>query len=515
MKHGLVCILAGAAAMVAAIAPSEAAPTRPPRTPEQIERLLETAPMVVHVKVDSVEANATVDPRLAWEVRGPVLEVLKGELLPGPISIHVESVVRAFDQPREALPRTEYVAALAPLGDPAERRFQLAGPHAFPADGTEARMLRGLVDRAEPVGTGGEGLRLVIQPEEKVFAPGGAKKLQLRLTNEGDASATYIQAPVAVRGEKLYLPGRGGLRIRDADGTLVPDRGNVLTGQAPPPPPTPALILPKASFVEVIDLDTYYELAPGRYTAVLILATPNGLGTIPSNGLSIQVGAVDLPPPVPLPPAIEAALLPADPEPPEVSITQVPPPASYRPGDASGGLAALLRPEQSTFELGMPVEVEFRLINVGPRTVKIDARLERTLTFHVTPVRGSPRPSPVRNVVTWPETTEIPAAHAYLREGDFWGRLLDLNILYGRELASLKGPSLTEVRSGKDLPYARYGPILYGFDEPGLYKIIATYDAGPIRPPEGGSPDPGWWTGDVRSNPILIQIVEAPAGVRR
>ena len=61
------------------------------------------------------------------------------------------------------------------------------------------------------------------------------------------------------------------------------------------PPPTPALVLPKASFVETVDLSKYYELSEGRYTLMVSLATPDGRGRVSSNGFSFQVGAVNLP----------------------------------------------------------------------------------------------------------------------------------------------------------------------------------------------------------------------------
>ncbi len=490
-----------------------------PETAKELKAAFKAAPLVVQFDVAMAQGNTQVDPRLVWEARGDLLEVLKGTLRPGPVSVHVDSFIRAFQASRTDLAGRQYVAALAPLGPETERRFQLAAGHAYAADSPEARYLRELAETARQQGEGGQDLRLRIQPLEKVFQPTGAKAVEVRLTNTGDDSATYIQAPIAERDGKLYLPGDGQIRVRDARGNVVPDTGNVLAGVTPPPPPTPALILPKASFVETVDLAKYYDLKPGRYTLALFLASPGLEGRIPSNGLTVQVGAVDLPEDTvgmpletlsPESPAVEPVLRARTGD----GIVDLPHPSSYKPSAAVSGLAALLKPTSKVYELGEPVSVELRLLNEGPRTLALDARLEQTLALNVVPVADSPQPTFVRQVIPWPAEETRPQAMAYLREGGFWGRVIDLNMLYGRDLDKLPSPTPAEIGAGKNLSYERFGRNLYGFPKPGLYQITGTYTVKRRQADTSDGPaDSAWWVGQVQTNPVLVRIVERGAAV--
>jgi len=409
---------------------------------------------------------------------------------------------------------------LAPLGDPAERRFQVVGGRAYAVGTREADHLRRLAESGVAAPPPAEGLALTVRPMASVFPVKGPKVIEVRLTNNGAASATYVQKPIAEVGGKLYLTGPGRIHIRTTSGELVPDRGNVVTGMAPPPPPQPALILPRAGYVENIDLDKYFDLPPGRYTFSMFLAAPDGRSRVASNGFSFQVGAVNLPeepepsevakpaPEAPRrAPSVGAA---AGPEA-AGQATSLPDPASYQPGEAAFGLAALLRPTKAEYTLGEPVTVEFRLINTGPRTVAVDTRLERTLAIKVEPVGESPQPLMIRQVIPWPADQAVPPPQrAYLREGAFWGRTIDLNTLYGKRLDAIEAPSPQEIARGKDLRYERFGRDLFGFTKPGTYRITATYTVS--RPKQGGAAgdQSQWWTGDVRSNTIAIRI--APKG---
>ena len=528
--------------------PEAAAPVGP-RAPvgiEDLKALYREADLIVQFQVETVQAKTDINPRLTWEVRGPVLDVVKGSLLPGQMAVHVDSVIRAFDMRRSEMEGRQFLAAVKPLGDAAQRRFQLVGPYAFLADSGEAQALRQLAASDVEKGSGNTTLELAVRPLQPVYPVTGPKMIEVRLTNTGADSATYLQAPICEKEGRLYLTGQGMIRIRDLSGRLVPDKGTLALGQVPPPPPTPALILPKASFVETIDLARYFELSEGRYTLVLALAMPDGRGRIASNGFSFQVGAVNLPeaprapaaaptgipatvgpapaaPPAPRPPEA-APPLPAETvslEPPLPTVrrpaapaVEIPDPAKYQPGKSTAGVAGLLRPSKAKFAINEPVDLEFRLINQGPRTVAVDARLERTLTLQVQPVGDSPKPDVVRQVIAWPaDGAAMPEERAYLREGAFWGRTINLNMLFGKSLEDLTAPTPEEVAAGKTPSYERFGKILFGFPKPGVYTVTAAYQVA-RQHPAGGSGDPArewpkeWWIGDIQTNPITIQIGE-------
>jgi len=511
--------------LATAIAGAAPAPATPPaQSPaDELEQAFNESSLVLEFQIDTVEANPTADPRLVWEARAALLDVHKGRLLPGRISIHVDSVVRAFDKPRTEVAGKQFVAPLKPLGDAVKRRFQIVGGRAYPVATPQADRLRKLGETSLPTGEGGSGLRLDVQPIEKVFPVEGPKVIEIRLSNESKTSATYIQTPIAEKNGKLYLPGRGLIRLQGTTGSPVPDKGNVLAGMVPPPPPQPALILPGAQLVETVDLDKYYTLPTGRYLLSMFLATPDARGRIASNGFSFQVGAVDLPEPVkPIPGEATPGKTTPVPEPPkpvqESGTTGKPPeaslpdPYSYEPGEVSFGLAGLLRPTQAVYTLGEPVTVELRLINAGPKTVAIDTRLERTLTVRVEPVDDSPQPLMIRQVIPWPaDTGTLPSERACLRESAFWGRTLNLNTLDGQSLDTTKAPTPQEIAEGKSLRYERFGRDLFGFTKPGTYKVSARYFVSRITNPGQNpptDPDKSWWTGDAQTNTITIRIAE-------
>jgi len=527
-----IAVLAAAVGASAALPAPEEAPAAdaPPPTPaDPMKEAYAEAPLLVEFQVDTVQANPTVDPRLVWEVRAALLDVLKGSLLPGRISVHVDSVVRVFDKPRDKVEGKAFIAALKPLGQAVQRRFQVVGLRAWPTDSREADRLRQLADTEVETGTtGGGGLVLTVKPVERVFPVQGAKVLEVRLTNNGKDSATYVQAPIVEQGGKLYLPGKGRLIIRTTTGEAVPDKGNVATGMVPPPPPQPALILPGASYVETVDLDKYYTLPAARYTLAMFLATPDGRGRIASNGFSFQVGAVDLPETPEKTPEKTPETVPAtqetpekmEPTPPRPAETpektpaakDLPEPHTYSPGEASFGLEALLRPTRAVYPLGEPVTVELQLINAGPRTVAVDTRLERTLTVTVEAVDDSPQPLMIRQVIPWPgDATLPPPERAYLREAAFWGRTVNLNTLYGKQLDTIEAPTPAELADVKTLRYERFGRNLFGFPKPGTYRISATYNVPRQKTGEEAGDNPSdktWWTGEAQSNTITIRVAE-------
>lgn len=527
MKHVRTVAVVMAVLAAAHLAPAYGQEGRPVAGIEVLKDLYKRAPLVVEFQVETVQANPTVEPRLVWEARGAILEVIKGRILPGTISVHVDSIVRVFGIPRAEIAGKQFVLPIKVLGDVATRRFQIIGQTAFPTKGQEADALRQLARTDLDTGSGGQSLQLTVRPIDKVFPVKGSKTLEIRLTNTGKDSATYLQAPISEKDGRLYLTGQGLLRIRDTTGRQIPDKGNITLGMMPPPPPKPALILPGANFVETLDLAKYFDLPGGRYTLVLVLATPDGRGRIPSNGFSFQVGAVNLPEP-PEKPRMTITGTPVKPTPPKPTSTtgqkpptaaapkpakasaNVPDPASYKPGKPSFGLTGLLRPSKAKYTLGEPVEIEFRLINDGPRTLAVDTRLERTLTIQVQQVDDSPQPLVVRQVIPWPPDSEqMPEERAYLRGGAFWGRTVNLNTLYGKSLDDLPAPTPQEIAAGKSLSYERFAKNLYGFPKPGIYNVTATYTVGKQAGAGSNQPVAGtklWWSYSVQTNTISIEI---------
>jgi hypothetical protein len=106
---------------------------------------------------------------------------------------------------------------------------------------------------------------------------------------------------------------------------------------------------------------------------------------------------------------------------------------------------------------------------------------------------------------------------AFLKEGAFWGRTINLNMLFGKTLEELPTPTPEEIASGKGLSYERYGKNLFGFPKPGIYTVTATYAVmRPQRPAvsNDGTKEPAkdapkeWWIGDIQTNSITIQIGE-------
>jgi hypothetical protein len=509
--------------------PADAPEAPPPKATdrphafEDLKAIYDAADLIVMFEVAGVQARTEVSTPLPWEVSATLMEVIKGKTEPGKIFVHVESTSKVFDLTRTELAKKQFVAALRPLADITQRRFQVVGVYAFPADGKEAQVFRQLAEADATRGSGGEGLqlqvRLIVGHTDKVFPVDSAKPVEIILTNTGKESATYLQAPIVERDGKLYLTGEGRFRLLDASGRAVPDKGTVLTGQVPPGQPTPALVLPQANFKETVDLAKHYNLSAGRYTLAVMLAPPTGKGRIVSNGLSFQVGAVNLPEAAPTketPAAVAPQPAPASgntvPAPPAKEAPKLPEPASYQPGQMVLGLAGLLRPNKSTYTLGEPIDLEFRLISRGQRTMAIDARLERTFTLAVKPVGESPEPLVIRQIIAWPADAQgLPTQRAYLREGAFWGQTLNLNMIKSRE--EIAAPTPEEIASGKDLSYERYGQTLFGFPKAGVYQVTATYKVPKPKPPAdnpGAAPPTDWWFGELVTNPITIQVVEPP-----
>jgi hypothetical protein len=120
----------------------------------------------------------------------------------------------------------------------------------------------------------------------------------------------------------------------------------------------------------------------------------------------------------------------------------------------------------------------------------------------------------VRQVIAWPtDGAAMPEERACLREGAFWGRTINLNMLFGKSLDDMPPPTPEEVAAGKTLSYERFGKNLFGFPKPGIYTVTATYQV-TRQHPAGGPGDPAkeppkeWWVGDIQTNAVTIQVGE-------
>jgi hypothetical protein len=105
----------------------------------------------------------------------------------------------------------------------------------------------------------------------------------------------------------------------------------------------------------------------------------------------------------------------------------------------------------------------------------------------------------------------MPEERAYLREGAFWGRTINLNSLWGKNADEGRKPTPEEIASGKGLPYERFGEFQFGFPKPGIYNVTAKYVVGKSAisdTPPGAQPNKEWWVGDIQTNVITIQILE-------
>jgi hypothetical protein len=491
---------------------------------EELKTAFRDAPLVIAFETQGLQGNPDPSDPHPWEVTGTLIEVFKGKLSPGSVTIHMQSVAKGLGVLRADLKGKEFVAFLRPLTNSSDRQFVLVGPSAFASAGPEALYIRSLAQADTNRGTGGPGLELTVRTIGKVFPVVGPKTVEVRLTNNGSETASYLQAPICERDGNLYLTGQGMLRVRDIQGRIIPYKANVMAGQPPKGPPAPAMILAGANFTLNVDLSKYYDLPEGRYTLAASLAAPDARSAIASGLLSFQVGGAPPVEPTPAPTKTAEPVRPPESvestEPPLPAVVApkrptgpvIPDPSKYAPGKSYKGLSALLKPVRAKTNLGDPIEVEFRLINEGPMTQVVDSRLERTLTITVQAVADSPEPLRLHQVIRWPaDGATAPDERAFLRDGAFWGRTINLNILGLKGQDEFKEVTAEEIAPGKNMPYERFGKYLFGFPKPGVYTITAKYLV--TRPAvtdttPGADPRKDWWSGEIETNRITIQIME-------
>jgi hypothetical protein len=461
---------------------------------EELQKAAKDALVVVVGTAKSVMGNTTADKRRLWEVTFNTTKLLKGKLASKEFKVHVESPVRSFDTSRSSLPGHSFVLPLVKLSAKAEPlRFRLVGERAFEAGSTEGKILsqiaEGTFRKPAPVN-----LKLLIESAEPAYSVDKPVVLKVKLTNIGAAAVTYLQAPIVERGDILYLAKHAEIRIRDNLGREVPDKGAVVRGVSLPDKPSPAYIISRASFSATVDLSKYFELGrKGKYAVTVALPTPDGRGLIESTEATFHVGASM---------SAVASTAARTGSPPAVPV-KLAEPVVYRPGRILGGLSSLLRPVKRVVRIGQPVMIEFRLTNVLKDMLSVETRLERVLTVYVREKHGSAPVRRIRQIIAWPTAPEgARRPLSWLEKSAFWGRVININSLYGMDTAAIEPPSPDDISGSGPFSYEKFGKTLFGFESPGTYEVYATYSCRR----SAGTSTPNLWSGTLTTNTIVITI---------
>ena len=450
-------------------------------------------------------AEGATGAGLAWQVPFRVVRVVRGECKEETIQVHLASPFADLGMARHDVSGVEFVLPLEPLEKLGEGHFGLIRSAGFATNTAEAAKMLELAEgkapaaAVEPAATGpeaappaaGGSLRVRITPVNPPFQVGKPALVRVTIENAGAEAIMYDATPLEIRDGGLYLSGRGTIKVIDGRGNPAPAKDTLHVGEATQ---MPLVIRGERDYEKELDLGRYFDLsAPGNYMVRLQLDGPEAGDLLQSNATSVQVIAAAAEP--------RPAAQPAD-EPQGPLAVRVPSPEAYRPGEPANGLSLLLKPVKAEYAVGEPILMEIRVINVGDVPVTLDARLERTLLVSVQEQAGSPA---VRQIFQRPAEDE-PAApgafypYAYLRRLGFWGKVVNVNSWYGRDASSL-------VEGGNDksqqASYERDGMTLFSFDEPGTYKVQATYS---IKP--RGGEGPKVWQGKTVSNPVFIQVVK-------
>ena len=380
------------------------------------------------------------------------------------------------------------------MADQDEGHFRLVADTGFLAGSAEARKLREIAS-GQVVAATVTPLRVRIEAVRPPYESGKPAPVRVVLANPDKNVVTYEQAPLEVRDGGLYLVGKGLLAVIDSRGNPAEIKETVHLGTPPPEPRTPLVIPAERNYVKEIDLGEYFDLTrAGNYMVKLSLPDPSGNEMMHSNTINVQVI-----------PSLAGRVAPPLEKSTGPESIRIPSPEVYRPGEPVNGLSSLLKPVKAEFEVGEQILVELRLINAGDVPLTLDSRLERTLLVGVQEQGGSPG---VRQMFQRPAEDDAKSEtyypYAYLRRLAFWGKVINVNSWYGRDPASLVEDRDDSARSSPlTACYERDGMTLFSFDEPGVYKIQATYHV----KPRGGN-GPRVWKGKVKSNPIFIRVVK-------
>jgi len=462
---------------------------------EELQAMVEDAEVLLLAKATGEPVSPGTDASgLPWRIPLEVQEVVKGQFEAKTLVLHVSSPISDLGTPRTKIPGVEFILPLVSMADQDAGHFKLVGDTGFIAGSAEARKLREIAS-GQVVAATVTSLRIRLEAVRPPFESGKPAPLRVVLDNPDKNVVTYEQAPLEVRSGALYLAGKSLLTVIDSRGNPAEMKGTVHLGTPLPEPPAPLVIPAERDYVRQIDLAEYFDLTrAGNYMVKLSLPDPSGNEMMHSNTINVQV----------IPSLAERVA------PPREELTgpesiRIPSSEVYRPSEPVNGLSSLLKPVKAEFEVGEQILVELRLINAGDMPLTLDSRLERTLLVGVQEQGGSPA---VRQMFQRPTEDDAKSEsyypYAYLRRLAFWGKIINVNSWYGRDAASL-----VEDRgdSGGSSPltacYERDGMTLFSFDEPGVYKIQATYHV----KPRGGD-GPRVWKGKVKSNPIFIRVVK-------
>jgi len=499
IRYSVCCLVFGVLAAVALAAPEASAQGLGRRFDfAELKQMVDDAELLVGAKVlaEPVSRGAGEDG-LAWRVPFEVLEVVKGRFEAKTVDVYVKSPFEALNCLRAQLPGKEYLLPLVPMGGDAESGFALVQGVGFAAGSPEAGKLVEIAGgkvTSETVIP----LRVRLSATGAPYESGKPAPVKVTLENVSDEAIAYTQAPLDLRYPDLYLVGESDLIVLDGRGSAVPRKEALHVGVAPPPPALPLVVPPKGSHERDLDLSTYCDLGrPGIYMVTLALAGPDGKELLRSNTISMQIIA---PLSAPVEPGDPSASTAAD-------ALRIPSPGAYQPGKTENGLAGLLRPIRAEFEVGEPITLELRLINLSDRAVDVDTRLERTLLVDVQEQGDSPAARPLLQHHDWPADEDAKASwSAHLRPAAFWGKLVNVNSLYGRDAASLMAAGNAAMSGAVEPAYETHGMTLFSFDKPGVHKIQATYQS---KPRAGG---PRLWAGKLATNPVFVRVV--PQGGR-
>ncbi len=493
IRFGLFVAVAVVVAVFLAAPPASAQDLGKRFSLDELNHMVADATLVVRAKA-TAEPVSEGDKALPWKIPCQVVEVLKGKFAETTLDLRIQSPLDELSTARKAVPGVEYILPLVAVEKVTGAQFRLAGAAGFPVGTPEALKVAELARGGAATGTLTP-LRLRIEPTRPPYPVGQPALLRIVIDNPSKNAVLYEQAPVELREGTLYLTGAGRLDVTDGRGNSVAPKPTVREGGLPPAPPTPKTIPAERNFQTEIDLAQFFDLSrPGNYMVSMVLDSPDGKEQLKSSVINLQI----IPPPAaPLPePPVKAT---------GPDAIRIPSPDVYEPGAPVNGLAALLKPIRPEFAVGEKILVEFRLVNAGEQPMLIDTRLERTLQVTVTAQAGSPVIRPFIQRINWPEDDPKDKDYylSYLRPLAFWGKLVDVNSVYGRSEESLLSQApATAPRT--DLDYEKYGQTLFSFDAPGVYKIQATY----VVKPRGGD-GPKVWASKLSSNPIFVRVLAA------
>ncbi len=461
---------------------------------EELAKMADEAEVLVRGRAGPPVIVPDAPRGLDYAVPFEVIELYKGTLTEKAFQLRLSSTATELMTRRNEVAGKEFVLPLAAVEE-IEGAYKLSAGAGFAVGSNEAlrlmEMAAGKVER-----TVVSPLRLHVEPLRPSFPLGQPAIIVVRLENPSEETILFEQAPIEVRDGNLYLAGNGFIDVIKSSQDVAAKE--TLKIRQSPEEPTPAAILPKESLRKEIDLTEYFDFqAPGVYSVTVAVTTPRGellRSTIP-----VQISAA----------GAAGVERPAVGDGGEASDIIIPSPEIYTPGQPVNGLSMLLKPVKAEYTVGEPIQLELRLINSDERgqPVHIDVRLERTLMLQVKEQGDSPAARSILQKISWGDTpAEGVTPYAYLRPRAFWGNVININSLYGVDVAAVLQQDVNpEKLMPVQINYERYGMTLFSFEKPGVYRVDATYFV---------QPQPGTvriWAGKLTSNHVFIRVKPAAA----